>query len=106
MEKKKTAREKPGHEKTAKMEFEKALKELEDIAVKLEDGELSLDESLRRFERGMRLAKYCRDRLDEAERKIEILQKGDDGRVAGKNVAVDGDTGEIDNDDDLQGSLL
>lgn len=104
MERKKTP--KSGTEKPGKIDFEKAIKELEEIAIKLEEGELSLDESIRQFEKGMQLAKSCREKLDEVERKIEILQKGEGGRVSGKQVDVNGDSGEIANDDDLQGSLL
>ena len=54
----------------------------------------------------MRLAKFCREKLDEAERKIEILQKAEGGKVAARQVEVDGESGEIANEDDLQGSLL
>jgi exodeoxyribonuclease VII small subunit len=93
-------------EKAVKMDFEKALKELEEIAVQLEEGDLSLDDSISSFEKGMRLAKFCREKLDEAERKIEILQKGGDNRITGKQIDVDNESGEIVNDDDLQGSLL
>ncbi len=73
---------------------------------KLEDGELCLDESICQFEKGMRLAKFCREKLDEAERKIEILQKGAVTGHVRKQVDVDAGTGEIANEDDLQGSLL
>ena len=104
MEKKKTA--KPMADKTEKIDFEKALQKLEEIAVKLEDGDLGLDESISQFEKGMKLAKFCRQKLDEAERKIEILQKGADGQVSAKEVDVDDASGEIENEDDLQGSLL
>ncbi|HOT46347.1 MAG TPA: exodeoxyribonuclease VII small subunit [Spirochaetota bacterium] len=104
MEKKKTV--KSDAEKTEKINFEKALQQLEEIAEKLEDGDLGLDESINQFEKGMRLAKFCREKLDEAERKIEILQKGADGHVRKKEVDVDDGTGEIKNEDDLQGSLL
>ena len=104
MEKKKTAKTAP--EKSEKIDFEKALQQLEEIAVGLEEGDLGLDESIAQFEKGMRLAKFCRQKLDEAERKIEILQKGADGQVKGKEVDVNTSTGEIENEDDLQGSLL
>jgi len=106
MEKKKQASDKPGRERPEKIDFEKALKELEEIAVALEDGELSLDDSLKKFERGISLARYCRQRLEDAERKIEILQRGEDDVVRSRQVSVDTETGEIENDDDLQGSLL
>jgi exodeoxyribonuclease VII small subunit len=104
MEKRKSPKE--GSPKGSKKDFEKALKELEEIASRLEDGELGLEESIKQFEKGMNLARYCREKLDEAERKIEILQKGDDGKVRKKSVSVKSDSGEIENDDDLQGSLL
>jgi exodeoxyribonuclease VII small subunit len=104
VERKKTPRS--GAEKPDKIDFEKALKQLEEIAVRLEEGDLSLDESIRQFEKGMQLAKFCRVKLDEVERKIEILQKGEGGRITGKEVDVNGDSGELANDDDLQGSLL
>jgi exodeoxyribonuclease VII small subunit len=104
VEKKKVIKQ--GADKPVKMDFEKALKELEDIAVKLEEGDLSLDDSITQFEKGMHLAKFCREKLDDAERKIEILQKGEGERVKSKKVDVDDETGEITNDDDLQGSLL
>jgi exodeoxyribonuclease VII small subunit len=104
MEKKKTAKNVP--DKTEKIDFEKALKQLEEIAAALEEGDLGLDESIRRFEQGMRLAKFCREKLDEAEKKIEILQKGSSGRVSAKQINADGESGEITNEDDLQGSLL
>jgi len=86
--------------------FEKALKELEIIAAKLEDGDLGLDESIREFEKGMKYAKLCHERLEDAERKIEILQKGEDSSVKSKNIRIKNDTGEIDDDEELQGSLL
>ncbi len=104
MEKKKTA--KGVADKAEKLDFEKALKELEEIASALEEGDLGLDESIRLFEKGTHLAKFCREKLDEAEKKIEILQKGEGARVSAKKVEVDGESGEIANEDDLQGSLL
>jgi len=98
LEKKKTSK--------PKIKFETALDELEGIAVKLENGELDLDESIREFEKGMKLAKFCHDRLEDAERKIEILQKGESGKTEKRQVKAKSDTGEIDDDEDLQGSLL
>ena len=89
-----------------KQTFEDALAELEDIAVKLEDGTLGLDDSIKEFERGIKLARFCQEKLQEAERKIEILQKGEDNSVNSKKVAVKSDTGEIEDEDELQGSLI
>ncbi len=48
---------------------------------KLERGELSLEESLAAFEEGIRLSRICSKRLEEAEKKIEILVKGADGQL-------------------------
>jgi exodeoxyribonuclease VII small subunit len=59
--------------------FEESLKELEGIVEQLETGDLPLERSLELFERGVKLSRQCQKRLDEAERKVEILLKGDDG---------------------------
>lgn len=80
--------------------------DLEKIAKKLEDGSLGLEDAITEFEKGIKLAKFCHQKLEEAERKIEILQKGGDGDVRKRDVKVKPDTGEIDDDEDLQGSLL
>lgn len=53
--------------------FEEALSGLEEIVAKLESGETRLEESIRFFEEGMRLSAVCQKRLDEADRKIELL---------------------------------
>jgi exodeoxyribonuclease VII small subunit len=90
----------------AKTSFEEALHELEEVAMKLEGGDLGLDDSIKEFEKGIRLARYCQQKLDEAERKIEILQKGSDGNVKSESVAVKSDTGEIEEGEELQGSLI
>lgn len=90
----------------SKMSFERALGQLEDIARRLEEGNLGLEESLSEFEKGIKLARFCHQKLEEAERKIEILQKSGDGTIVKKNVKVKENTGEIDDDNGLQGSLL
>jgi exodeoxyribonuclease VII small subunit len=56
-----------------KLSFEDALEKLEGHVRTLEQGELTLDESLHIFEDGMKLAKFCEKKLDEAEQKIEIM---------------------------------
>lgn len=89
-----------------KTSFEEALRELEESAMKLESGELGLDDSIREFEKGIKLARFCQQKLDEAERKIEILQKGTEGNIKSERVAVKSDTGEIEEGEDLQGSLI
>jgi len=92
--------------KAKKITFEDALEELEAIASKLESGELTLEQSIQFYEKGVELAKFCRQKLEEAERKIEVLQKQPDGTVQKKSVKVKEDTGEIEDDEDIQGSLL
>src|ERR671910_1838930 len=60
-------------EQTAASDFERSLAELEGIVAKLEQGDLSLDESLRHFERGVQLTRVCQSALKQAEQKVEIL---------------------------------
>jgi exodeoxyribonuclease VII small subunit len=59
----------------AAVSFEVALKQLEEIVSRLEKGELTLEESLALYEDGVRLARLCHDKLEEAEGKIEVLLK-------------------------------
>lgn len=68
-------------EKMTELSFEKALAELEKIVEKLEEGKISLNESLAFFEKGVKLARYLRQELDKAEKKIEILLKDEKGEV-------------------------
>ena len=68
----------------AEQKFEDALQKLETIVKKLEDGNLNLEESLKAFEEGMRLSRFCSKKLDEAEKKVEILLKDGSGRLAAK----------------------
>ena len=58
---------------TKPMHFEKSITELETIVTQLEKGELSLDESLKQFEKGIALARKCEETLSKAEQKIEAL---------------------------------
>jgi len=62
--------------------FEASLNQLEIIVKKLEDGDLPLEESLKLFEKGVSLSRECRERLSEAERRIEILIKDSEGKPA------------------------
>lgn len=61
----------------AKQPFEAALAELESVVESLERGELSLEESLQTFERGVELTRTCQEALKQAEQKIQILSKKD-----------------------------
>src|SRR5215208_4870038 len=54
-------------------EFEKAFQQLETIVKRLEGEELPLDESLQLFEEGIRLSRFCHQRLEEVEKKIELI---------------------------------
>lgn len=53
--------------------FERALKELEELVARMEQGDLSLEESLKAFERGIELTRSCQQALKDAEQKVEIL---------------------------------
>jgi exodeoxyribonuclease VII small subunit len=59
----------------APADFERSLAELEDIVARLEQGELSLEESLQQFERGIGLTRVCQHALQQAEQKVEILMR-------------------------------
>ena len=59
--------------------FEEALERLEEIVKKMEGGDMTLEESLEAFEEGVKLSRFCSKKLDEAERKVEILLKDDEG---------------------------
>ncbi len=66
----------------AEPKFEKDLEKLEQTVEALEAGGLSLDDALKRFEEGIKLARRCDKALTEAERKIEILMKNAQGEIA------------------------
>jgi exodeoxyribonuclease VII small subunit len=61
------------------MTFEKAMKKLEEIVQELEAGQLSLEESLKKFQEGVKLSKFCSSKLDETEKKITLLLKDRNG---------------------------
>jgi exodeoxyribonuclease VII small subunit len=64
-----------------KEKFEEALQKLEAIVAKMEEGDLPLEEALKAFEEGVRLAKFCTGKLDEAERKVEKLIRDQTGKI-------------------------
>lgn len=64
-----------------KERFEDALKKLEKVVSKLEDGNIPLEESLKLFEEGIRLSRFCNQKLEEAEKKVEILMKDKEGII-------------------------
>ncbi len=69
--------------------FETSLAELEAIVAKLEAGDLPLESSLELFEKGIHLSRECRERLNNAERRIEILIKEADGSLTAKPIDPD-----------------
>ncbi len=71
----------------AKERFEDALNKLEKIVSQLEEGDISLEESLKLFEEGIRLSRICNQKLDEVEKRVEILIKGEDGTIKAKPFA-------------------
>ena len=65
----------------AKMTFEESMKQLEKIVEELESGDLPLDKALKKFEEGVRLSKFCSDKLEETEKKITLLLKDPEGNI-------------------------
>ncbi len=59
-------------------DFEKSLDELETLVARMEKGDLTLEDSVRAFERGMLLYQSCQKALDEAELRVDLLLKGND----------------------------
>lgn len=68
-------------EEKKEIEFEAALKKLETIVENLETGELSLEQALKQYEEGVRMADLCSKRLTEAEKKVEVLMKTGAGKL-------------------------
>ena len=68
------------------MDFEKRLERLETIVTKMESGDLTLDDSLKLFEEGVRLSRECHGELEKAEQKVQILLKVDEN---GKPITED-----------------
>jgi exodeoxyribonuclease VII small subunit len=64
-----------------KEKFEEALQKLEAIVAQMEEGDLPLEETLKAFEEGVRLARFCASKLDEAERKVEKLMRDQAGKL-------------------------
>jgi len=73
---------------TTSFDFEKALANLEELVTAMEEGELSLEESLQAFEKGVKLTRECQSALDQAEQKVQLL------------VNADGATESLDNEEE------
>jgi exodeoxyribonuclease VII small subunit len=72
-----------------KQTFEKAINLLEHIVQELENGDLPLEEALKKFEEGVKLSKFCSRKLDETEKKIIILMENNSGTLSEKPFVPD-----------------
>lgn len=72
-------------------DFEGAIGELEGIVKKLEEGDLTLEESLKLYERGVQLSRFCHARLEDAERRIELLSDRGEVKPAPPSLAGNDD---------------
>ena len=75
-------------------DFESAIAELEKIVKTLEEGDLALEKSLELYERGVQLSRFCHSRLEEAERRIEILNERGEVKPAPAGLGQPDDEGE------------
>ena len=72
-----------------KKSFEDALAKLEQITKELEEGDLALEDSLKYFDEGVKLAEFCNSKLNDAQKKVEILLKKDDSLEAAPFEGLD-----------------
>ena len=77
----------------AKLNFEKAMENLEKIVREIESGDLALEEALKKFEEGIKLSRQCAGKLEESEKKIALLMEKADGSLEEKR---------LDSDDELE----
>jgi len=75
------------HKEAVDKNFESALEELEQVVEQLESGELSLEDSLSAFEKGVGLVRFCNQKLNEVEKKIEMLVRDKEGKLQLKVLA-------------------
>jgi exodeoxyribonuclease VII small subunit len=75
---------------TSIKDFEAAIAELEAIVKRLEEGDMSLEQSLSLYERGVQLSRFCHTRLEEAERRIEILNERGELKPAPATLGTSG----------------
>ena len=71
------------------MDFESAVKRLEEITSSLEKENLSLEEALKRYEEGVRLVRICNEKLEDAERRIRILKMTPDGETVEEDFSAE-----------------
>ena len=65
----------------AKKTFEQSLAQLEKIVAELENGDLPLEKAIKKFEEGIRLSKFCGQKLNETEKRINLLMQNDAGDI-------------------------
>ena len=68
-------------DRKGKKTFEDALSQLESIVARLENGDLPLEESLKLFEEGIKLSRFCNQKLNEAQKKVKVLLKENGGEL-------------------------
>ena len=73
----------------AKKTFEQAMEQLEKIVEELETGDLPLDKAMQKFEEGMELTRFCTRKLDDTEKKINLLLRDKAGNVAEQPLLSD-----------------
>lgn len=83
--------------------FESSLEELESIVRQLEQGELTLEKSLELFEQGVKLSRDCQERLNQAERRIEVLMRDNQGRASVRPFDPESELGAGDEDETDEG---
>jgi exodeoxyribonuclease VII small subunit len=81
-------------------DFEKHLTQLETVVERLERGDLTLDESVRLFEEGMKLSQACKQELEQAEGRIQVLVEGKSGKMQVAEMELVGDEVEVDEGED------
>ena len=81
----------------AKLTFEKAMKQLEQIVQELETGDLPLERAIKKFEEGVQLSKLCSEQLDETEKRITVLLQDQAGNVSEKPFLSEQELGEDSN---------
>ncbi|WP_353740196.1 exodeoxyribonuclease VII small subunit [Desulfosarcina widdelii] len=75
--------------KKAPPSFEKAVDELEKIVKSLESGDLPLEKALEKFEAGIKLSRYCSEKLDDAEKRVTLLMADENGETIEKSFDVE-----------------
>lgn len=78
-----------------KQTFEKSMEQLEQIVQDLESGDLPLETAIKRFEEGIKLSKYCSQKLDETEKKINVLIQEMDGTVSEQPFSEEIDSSDV-----------